>query len=539
MSHTSWIALTSLVLVAALRVHAAGPSTPAIDASLRTDGRVVAGQEPRRDCASLVGLEVAGARVGEAVPAPAPASGPIKVAHCKVSGVIEKEINFTALLPERWNERLFAGGGGGFVGAVDNQAQTSVNFGYATVGTDTGHQALPFEAGWALGNAERVVNYGHRAIHRMTEVAKAILKVYYGQDPRYSYFFGCSNGGRQALMEAQRYPADFDGIVSCAPALDFTNIAASFVRNTQVTYPNPSALGTSAISPDNLKLLGLSVLEACDAVDGVRDGVLDDPRDCKFRIAELPTCAGDQPAAACVTKAQRAAIERIYTPTTVKGAVIYPGQPFGGEAEAEGWQAWITGPNSQVSFITKGQKPSLHLAFSTEFFKYLVFGRPEWDYSTYDLSTWLQDTGPVAAQLNAEQADLTAFTNRKGKLMLAHGWADPALNPLSTIAYYQRLLAHDPRIGDSVRLFMMPGVLHCFGGVGPDTVDWFTAITDWVERGRAPERVIARKLDKAGGVENARPLCPYPQRAIYDGKGSATDPASYACRAPQAAVQTR
>ena len=261
--HTRVIALWCLIVVAA--PHADPGSSEQAPASQHK--RIV-------ECAALGALELTRVRITEAVAIAAPEKGPITVPHCRVSGVIDREIRFTELLPDRWNERLFAGGGGGFVGSVENQALTSVNFGYATVGTDTGHEADGLDARWALDNRERQMNYGYLAIHRTAEIAKAVVKAYYGVDARYAYFFGCSNGGRQALMEAQRFPGDFDGVVSCAPALDFTNIAASFVRNTQAVYPDPKALRASAISPQNLRLLESKVLDACDARDGVTDGVI-------------------------------------------------------------------------------------------------------------------------------------------------------------------------------------------------------------------------------------------------------------------------
>lgn len=212
------------------------------------------------ECTSLTGLSLPNTSITEAVAVPAPSTGVVKVAHCRVSGIIDKETRFTELLPFNWNGRLFAGGGGGFVGSVANQAQATANLGY-------------------------------------------------------SYFFGCSNGGRQGLMEAQRYPADFDGVVSCAPALDFTNIAASLVRNAQVAYPDPKVL-EPLVTVENLQLLERKVLEKCDAHDGVKDGVLDDPRTCDFKVAGLPLCDGDRASATCITKAQRRAIENIYSATS-------------------------------------------------------------------------------------------------------------------------------------------------------------------------------------------------------------------------------
>lgn len=327
-------------------------------------------------------------------------------------------------------------------------------------------------------------------------------------------------------MEAQRYPADFDGVVSCAPALDFTNIAASLVRNAQVAYPDPKVL-EPLVTVENLQLLERKVLEKCDAHDGVKDGVLDDPRTCDFKVAGLPLCDGDRASATCITKAQRRAIENIYSATSSHRTVVYPGQPFGGEGQPAGWPVWITGRPSPA--IPQGRGVSLQFLFGTEFFKYFVFGRRDWDYSTYDLSNWRRDTRAVAEILNADNPDLSAFNARGGKLIMAHGWADPALNPLTTIAYYERVRAAGGDVDDYVRLFMMPGVLHCTNGTGPDSVDWFTAIADWVEHGRAPTRVIAQKLGADRQVLNTRPLCAFPLRAVFDGKGSTTDASSFAC----------
>lgn len=484
-------------------------------------------------CAAAANLRLPDARILEVKAVPGIDSAPdaIRMSHCRVSGVIGREIRFTVWLPDHWNERFFMGGGGGFVGSVQNQALATLNQGYATTGTDTGHQALGMLAGWALDDVERQLNYGHVAVHRTAEVAKAIIRAYYGSEPRYSYFSGCSNGGRQALMAAQRYPEDFDGIVSGAPAFDFTHIAAAFIRNTQTVYPDPAAVSNPAITLDNLKLLEAGVLEACDARDGVTDGVLDDPRECGFRVADLRACPGDVPAADCITTAQRRAIERVYSPTVGSTGPIYPGQPFGGESDPGGWPLWITGPSQQLLAATGGRASSAQAAFGTEFFKYLVFGDSTWDYSRYDFATWQRDTRLAASILNADDPNLDVLRARQRKLILWHGWSDAALNAFSTIDYYGRAEARDRQLRDYARLFLLPGVLHCAGGPGPDTVDWASAISDWVERGRAPTRVIAAKLGKDGQPARTRPLCPYPERARYRGAGSQNDEASYSCSA--------
>ena len=337
-------------------------------------------------CAALGSLRLPDVRITEAIPVPATTApdAEVKVAHCKVSGVIGKEIRFAVLLPDQWNGRFFMGGGGGFVGDIQNEAAASVNSGFASAGTDTGHQGTPLQAGWALGDLERQLNFGHLAVHRTAEVAKAIVRAYYLSDPTRSYFIGCSRGGGQALMEAQRYPDDFDGIVAGAPAMDWPGIAAAFVKNAQAVFPDPHALTRSVITPDNLKLLESRILAACDANDKVKDGVLEDPRDCAFKIADLPACPGDRPGPECLTTPQRRAIERIYAPTVNPDGEVYYGQPFGGEAAVGGWLTWITGVDEPL--LAKAGTPSLQWAFGTEFFKYFVFGDPAWDYSHYDLS---------------------------------------------------------------------------------------------------------------------------------------------------------
>jgi hypothetical protein len=484
------------------------------------------------DCAAVGSIRLPDVTItGAEAKAPAPADkGRVKVPHCKVTGVIGTEIRFDVLLPDTWNRRFAMGGAGGFVGRVENQVVDVVNRGYATAGTDTGHQADGLQAGWALDHLERQVNYGYLAVHRTAEVAKAILRAYYGTDSAYDYFLGCSNGGRQALMEAQRYPADFDGIVSGAPAYDFTRIAASFVTHAKATFPDPGNLKTSTVSPSDLALVAAAAIEQCDAADGVKDTVIDQPTSCQVSLDRVKACPNDVAAADCVTAPSRAALSRIYAPIVGPSGEIYPGQPVGGEADPGGWQAWITGVDQRLSAGTGGRVPSLRHGFGTEFFKYFVFGDASWDYRRFEVTTWAKDTRVAATVLNADSVDLAAFKQRKGKLLLWHGWADPALNALSTINYYERLKAADPQAPDFARLFLMPGVLHCVGGSGPDSVEWIDAIAAWTEKGTAPDRLIASKRGADGAPTRTRPLCPHPQRAVYNGTGSTDDEANFTCK---------
>jgi feruloyl esterase len=472
------------------------------------------------ECSHLTMLKLPDVTIADAAAVPAAATGGIRAAHCRVNGVIGGDIRFTLLLPEEWNRKFVMGGGGGFVGQVQNQAAASVNAGYATVGTDTGHQGGVTDAKWALGHPERQVNFGFLAVHRTAAVAKAIVRSYYGANETRSYFSGCSNGGRQGLMEAQRYPDDFDGIVSGAPAYDFTGVGAQFIKDIQAAFPDPRALNTQVLTPDVLKSVESQIVAKCDALDGVKDGLIDDPRACRVDVGSL----------AGLTDAQRAALKTIYGETRNKDGVIYPAQPVGGEGEPAGWPAWITGGGAAAPGAAAALgAPSARFAFGTELFKYFVFDDPAWDYSTYEFSNFKKDTAKTATILNATSPDLDAFKTKGHKLLLWHGWSDPALTALGSIKYYEQVHARDPNAADYFRMFMLPGVLHCAGGPGPDTADWTAAIDEWVEAGKAPERIVARKIVN-GAVTRTRPLCAYPEKAVYKGSGSIDEADSFVCK---------
>ena len=468
-------------------------------------------------CAQLMALQLPDVKITEAVAVPAATAGAIRAAHCRVNGVVGREIRFSLLLPETWNRKFMMGGGGGFVGGIDNQARGSVNAGYATVGTDTGHQGTVTTAGWALNDLERQLNFGHLAVHRVAEVSKAILRAHYGSTETRSYFNGCSNGGRQALMEAQRYPDDFDGLVAGAPANDFVGIGAQFIKDMQAAFPDPRNVSTPLFANETLKSVEAQIVDRCDAIDGARDGLMEDPRQCRVDVSAL----------AGLTDVQKAALKAIYGETRNRDGVIYPAQPFGGEGETAGWPAWIVGVNPMM--ITAQRAPSARFAFGTEMFKYFIFANPEWDYSRYDFTTFRKDSAQAASMLNATDPDLDAFKAKGRKLVIWHGWSDPALTAFGSIKYHDQVTARDPMARDYLRMFMMPGVLHCAGGPGPDTVDWASVIDEWVEKGQAPARIVARKLAAGGAVTRTRPLCAYPQRAVYNGTGSIDDEKSFSC----------
>ncbi len=443
--------------------------------------------------------------------------------YCRVLGTIGSEIHFELLLPDQWNSRFVMGGGGGFVGSVQNMARFTVNEGYATAGTDTGHKSDGIHAGWALNNMEREVNFGFLAVHRTTEVSKVIILNYYGIEPLFSYFFGCSRGGGQALMEAQRYPDDFNGIVAGAPAIYWPATAAKFIQDIQKDYPDPKDLSSPVITNANLAMLESAILKQCDALDGVKDSILNDPRDCNFKLSELPRCATSQPADNCFTEKELEAVKAIYDEVSNAQGEIYPGFPFGSENEPNGWKSWIVGSGQMAKSFGF---PSAQFGFGTEMFKFLVFNNPNWDYSTYHTDNFFEETAYASSFLDAGSTDYSKFKEHKGKLILYHGWEDPALSPLSSIEYYEATEKKDPGIRDYFRLFLLPGVLHCGGGPGPDQVDWIKYIGDWVESGKAPDEIVSLKMED-GKVKMTRPVFPYPRKAIYNGKGDPNEVGSF------------
>lgn len=468
-------------------------------------------------CAELTQLRLPDLRIDRAESLATP------VPHCKVRGTIGTEIHFELLLPDQWNTRFAMGGGGGFVGSVQNMAAFTLLKGYATVGTDTGHEGNGLKADWALDHMERQVNFGHLAVHRTAETSKAIIRQYYCAEIAYSYFLGCSRGGGQAMMEAQRYPEDFDGIVAGAPAFNWPAIGAEFIQNCQVLYPDPGQLERPVISFANLKLLHDQVLQQCDALDGLKDNILNDPRECRLDFAAFPQCPNNTAAEDCFTKQQLEAIRTVYAGVFDKDQEIYPGFPPGGENEADSWRSWITGPDPGTMTLNF---PSLQFGFSTEMFKYLVFQDPTWDYSKFDFTDFDKHTRYASSYLDATSTDYSAFKNRGGKMILFHGWNDPAISAYATIDHYEQVLRQDAGGKEYLRLFLLPGVLHCGGGPGPGTVDWIELIQNWVEKDAAPDRVVLAKMD-GNKVMMTRPVFPYPEKARYDGKGDPKQESSF------------
>jgi feruloyl esterase len=343
----------------------------------------------------------------------------------------------------------------------------------------------------------------------MTLKAKAIIAAYFGDGPKRSYWNGCSAGGRQGLKEAQRYPEDFDGIIAGAPAADWTGRAAASVRVAQAVHKDDA----SYIPPTMFPLVHNAVLEACDALDGVKDGVLEDPARCTFDPKVLACKDADH--SACLTAPQVEAVRTIYS------GAINP------ETKRE-----ITSlaPGSELGWATWGGPQPLGIAF--DHFKYVVFKDPNWDYRTFNAGHDIAAAERIDGNtINALDPNLQPFFDRGGKLLQYHGWSDPQISPGNSTQYYQRVAerigGHD-RVQRSYRLFMVPGMAHCGGGEGPNSFDMVGALEQWVEKGQAPDRIVAsRRRDLT--IDRTRPLCPYPQVATFKGAGSTEEAANFVC----------
>jgi feruloyl esterase len=463
--------------------------------------------------------------------------------HCKVAGVIGTETNFELLLPDSWNGKFVMGGGGGFVGSVTNTSLMfgSLQAGYATVGTDTGHQGHPLDASWAHNNLERLVSFGHQAVHRTAVTSKALIKTYYKKDIARSYFTGCSRGGGQALMEAQRYPEDFEGIVAGAPAYNWTpGLAALASQINQAMYPDPNDLEEAVIGPAQQELIESSYLGACDAHDGLTDGILSDPSQCRFDVTTL--LCRDDTSERCLREQQLAAVRVVYEgPRDSQGNPMFYGFSFGGETAIGGWPRWLTGGLKHLSSLDDFQggvdtgdfeapvAPSAFYGFGNGIMKYFVYNDPDWTYEDYDFDTLERDSARVAETLNATNPDLSAFRERGGKLILYSGWSDAAAPAAAVIGYYEDVLAHDETAAADVRLFMMPGVEHCFGGPGPSWVNYLDEIDRWIETGVAPDQVTAAWLNEQRRPDGTRPVCAYPGWVKYNGTGDSRDASSFTC----------
>ena len=445
----------------------------------------------------------------------APAAQPAMLpAHCRVAATLrpsaDSQIDMEVWMPvENWNGKFQAVGNGGWAGTISYPAlATALQEGYATASNDTGHKGG--NALFAIGHPEKLVDFAYRAVHEMTVQSKAIIAAFYNRPARLSYWNGCSTGGRQGLMSAQKYPEDFDAIVAGAPANYQTHLHAWDLVAAVPVLKDPAA----AVPAAKLTMVTQAVIKACDARDGVADRLLNNPMACTFDVASLQCKAGD--AADCLTAPQVASMKRVYSPaTTSSGQVVFPGKALGSES---GFGMWLAG--QQAPGISVG---SFQVAYNNA----------QWDAKTFDLDRDLPIVDEkVGTIVNATNPDLRAFKARGGKLILYHGWNDTAISPGNAIDY---LTSVQKRMGgkqdDFIRLYMAPGMNHCGGGPGPNQVNWMAALERWREAGVAPDRIDALRVTN-NRVDMTRPLCPYPQVAQYKGTGSTNDAGNFVCKAP-------
>jgi feruloyl esterase len=445
-------------------------------------------------------------------------------------------IHFEVWLPaSNWNGKFEGVGNGGLAGTISFAPMaTALRRGYATASTDTGHSATESRA-W-LENRERLVDYSYRGLHLTTTAAKAIIDAYYGRNAAYSYFTGCSKGGQQALIEAQRFPADYDGIVAGDAANFWTHQMASEVWNGVVTSSPDTNL-----PQEKLQLIQDAVMSVCDAQDGIADGIISDPMRCHFDPKKLLCKSGDS--GNCLTAAQVSAVEKIYggpvNPRT--GQKLYPGLYPGGEL---GW-----GKNGGQMVINRAATSGVS---SSDFFRYALFRNPDWEFRTFDFDHDLQTAdeklGPIT---NATDPDLKEFRKLGHKLIYYHGATDPLIPAQNGIDYYEKVIAAEKGLDHTqefFRAFLVPGLYHCAGGPGATSFgtslaaasepqmdadhDILNSVARWVERGVAPAKIIASKYvdnNPAKGIALQRPLCAYPEVARYKGSGDPNDAANFAC----------
>ena len=453
----------------------------------------------------------------------AQADGPVDLpAFCRVAATLkpssDSDIKIEVWLPTaNWNGKFQAVGNGGWTGNIAYPAMMEgLRRGYATSSTDTGH--VGGSASFALGHPEKVVDFGYRSVHEMTLKAKSMVAAYYGNPPRRSYWSGCSAGGRQGMKEVQRFASDFDGVVAGAPALDWTGRAGQSLRVAQALHADEAGY----IPPAKYPAIHSAVLQACDALDGVKDGVLENPRLCRFDPKVLECKGADE--ATCLTKAQVETARRVYAASTnpLTRREITSLEHGSGRAAEE--------TDVIPEHTWGGAQP---LGISSDLFKFLVFKDPNWDYRTFN---WDKDI-VLAEQIdggtiNALEPNLKPFFDRGGKLLHYHGWADPQISPGNSVAYYKSVAEANggaSKIQNSYRMFMVPGMAHCGGGDGPNSFDMVSALEQWVEKGSVPTQIVASRI-RDGKVERTRPLCPYPQVATYKETGSTDEAANFVCK---------
>ena len=464
--------------------------------------------------------------------------------YCDVKGYVTPQIQFEVQLPtQNWNRRYLQVGCGGYCGSLRASPESiaALNQNFAVAFDNSGHVGGGIGAAsalWGLDQPQLRADFGYRSEHVTSLAAIAIATAFYGKGPSYSYFQGCSNGGRQALMEAQRYPNDFDGIIAGAPAAIQAPLNGEY--ETWNAVANLDLQGNPILPAEKLTLIHSSALADCDGKDRLVDGQITDPRVCTFKPQSL-RCSNNRDRANCLTAAQIAVVDKLYGgPVDREGRRLYPGsQTIGSELA---WAGSSIGTNGMPPFAAQ---------ISNSYLKYLAF--PKSPPASFSYKDWqftalgFDRLRPLGKVYNATNPNLKAFRDRGGKLILYHGWSDPAIPPQGTIAYYQAVqdaMGGLANVQSFARLFMLPGMYHCQGGTSPSSVDWLTEIVTWVEQDTPPTKIIASQTandSASGGFSNptegasgsnakivrTRPIFPYPMQARYNGKGSIDDAANF------------
>ena len=479
-------------------------------------------------CESLAGMNLAKAKITSASAVAAGAFVPPAgggrggggnfanlPAFCRVAATLtpsaDSDIKIELWLPQSgWNGKFEAVGNGGWAGTIPYPAiAAAMRNGYAAAGTDTGHTGN--NADFAFGHPEKITDFAYRSIHEMTVQSKLILAEHYGGPAKFSYYNGCSQGGRQGLAEAQRYASDFDGIIAGASAIDQMRMHGARTALNILMNKNPDAV----IPPAKYSAINKAVVNACDPLDGVKDEVIEDPMKCKFDYASLLCKVGDRPD--CLTKGQVESAKLMTSPLKdpKTGKTLFPGYLV---------------PGSELGWATLGGPAPLGLSVSG--LRNIVFGDRSWDFQTMELAA---DVDRAAKSDNGAMAttnpNLQRFFDRGGKLLMYHGWSDPQVTPINSVSYYKDVLNTMGKgsAGKSIALFMVPGMNHCSGGPGTDTFDKMKVMEDWVEKGIEPKGIVASHLTN-GVVDKTRPLCPYPKVAKYNGSGDTNDAANFSCK---------
>ena len=448
-----------------------------------------------------------------ATPAGRGAQAPLMLpAHCRVAATLkpssDSEIKMELWMPaENWNGKFQMMGNGGWAGSIQGLSQmpAALREGYATSGTDTGHEGG--NGMFALGHPEKITDFAWRAVHETAVKSKMFIKAYYGKEPKYSYWNGCSTGGRQALIEVTKFPDDFDGVLAGAPANPHIYLHTSGVERSIELMKHPDG----ALSQAKVESLHNAVLAQCDALDGVKDGLIGDPHKCKFDPETLLCKGADNDK--CLTAAQVATVKTVYSDVkTSKGEIVWTGFEPGGELQYASLRTIPTAPGGGWDSIR-------------------ILGHQDANYNWHNFELDADLALADKSGIDTHITDLTPFKKHGGKLLLYHGWADQAIPPGNTINFYNNVVQKmGSKQDDWMRLFMIPGMMHCSGGSGTDQFSKVAILERWREQNQAPDQILASHVTN-GQIDMTRPLCPYPQVAVYKGVGSTNDAANFSCKA--------